>query len=267
MAAKLLLAALLGFSGVASGNNNNLRRLEEARRFDEPSAHEPAAIQDLGEGLTLKVLRAGDGATFPHSGDLLAMHYTGTLNGTKFDSSRDRKEPFVFTIGVGQVISGWDLGVLQMSLGERAVLHVPSRLAYGAAGAGHVIPANADLDFDVELLKIGDKEAVVAAEPQVQTTDGGNGTTASAPGSLQLIEAPDDKHGGFEDMILIVLGLGVVGFGGFHGFRWVTSPGDTPPPLLSEAELAGDDNFMGGGSGWQGRQLVSSQPPEGFSAF
>lgn len=84
------------------------------------------------------------------------MHYTGTLksNGNKFDSSHDRNKPFEFTIGVGQVIKGWDEGVIQMSLGEKAKLHITADYGYGARGAGNVIPANADLSFEVQLLKI-----------------------------------------------------------------------------------------------------------------
>merc|ERR1719183_3116732 len=78
------------------------------------------------------------------------MHYTGTLmNGKKFDSSRDRGTPFEFTIGTGQVIQGWDKGIMKMSLGEEAMLNIPSSEAYGANGAGGVIPPNADLDFKV----------------------------------------------------------------------------------------------------------------------
>jgi len=108
------------------------------------------------EKLSIEVTTPGDGKTYPKAGDTLTMHYVGTLakGGAQFDSSRDRGEPFSFQIGVGQVIQGWDKGVLKMSLGERAVLRIPSQLGYGARGAGDDIPADADLVFDVELLKI-----------------------------------------------------------------------------------------------------------------
>lgn len=81
---------------------------------------------------------------------------SGTLssNGQKFDASRDRGKPFQFVIGTGQVIQGWDEGVMEMSLGEVAMLHITSDYGYGPQGAGGVIPPNADLDFKVELLKI-----------------------------------------------------------------------------------------------------------------
>merc|ERR1712100_986321 len=106
-------------------------------------------------GVTVETITPGDGSTFPKKGDKLTMHYTGTLtDGSKFDSSVDRGKPFAFTIGVGQVIKGWDEGVIQMSLGEKAVLKISSDYGYGAAGAGGVIPPNADLIFEVELLGI-----------------------------------------------------------------------------------------------------------------
>jgi len=105
-------------------------------------------------GLKYIEIEAGTGAT-PNRGQTVRVHYTGTLeDGTKFDSSRDRKRPFDFTIGVGQVIKGWDEGVGTMKVGGRRQLIIPPDLGYGARGAGGVIPPNATLIFDVELLEV-----------------------------------------------------------------------------------------------------------------
>lgn len=103
-------------------------------------------------GVTVEILKPGTGP-LPNPGQNVEVHYIGTLaDGTKFDSSRDRGQPFVFTLGVGQVIKGWDEGVAMMKVGTRAKLTIPPQLGYGARGAGRAIPPNATLIFDVELL-------------------------------------------------------------------------------------------------------------------
>jgi FKBP-type peptidyl-prolyl cis-trans isomerase len=111
--------------------------------------------QDAGSTeLLIEDLVAGEGAT-PQAGQTVVVHYTGWLtNGKKFDSSHDRRDPFRFTIGRGQVIKGWDVGVATMKVGGKRKLTIPPEMGYGARGAGGVIPPNATLVFEVELLDI-----------------------------------------------------------------------------------------------------------------
>jgi peptidylprolyl isomerase len=124
----------------------------------------PASAQTQGKtmttasGLQITDTKAGTGAT-PKTGQTCVMHYTGWLynngvKGAKFDSSLDRGEPFEFQIGRGQVIKGWDEGVATMQVGGKRTLIIPPQLGYGARGAGGVIPPNATLIFDVELLDV-----------------------------------------------------------------------------------------------------------------
>jgi peptidylprolyl isomerase len=103
-------------------------------------------------GLQYVEIVEGTGAT-PQKGQTVSVHYTGTLeNGTKFDSSRDRGQPFQFPLGAGRVIKGWDEGIASMKIGGQRKLIIPPDLGYGSQGAGGVIPPNATLLFDVELL-------------------------------------------------------------------------------------------------------------------
>ena len=113
-----------------------------------------AAMEKTPSGLAYADMRVGTGQQ-PTAGKPVKVHYTGWLeNGTKFDSSVDRKEPFVFIIGVGQVVPGWDEGVMTMRVGGKRKLVIPPQLGYGARGAGGVIPPNATLIFEVELLDV-----------------------------------------------------------------------------------------------------------------
>ncbi len=104
--------------------------------------------------LQIEDLHVGDGAE-AKTGQLVTVHYTGWLtNGTKFDSSVDRRQPFAFPLGAGQVIQGWDQGVAGMKVGGKRKLTIPPHLGYGDRGAGGVIPPAATLVFEVELLSV-----------------------------------------------------------------------------------------------------------------
>ena len=116
------------------------------------------AFQTLPSGLQYDDTTPGTGAT-AQSGAQVKVHYTGWLwkdgaTGAKFDSSKDRGQPFSFALGAGQVIRGWDEGVAGMQVGGTRQLLIPPELGYGARGAGGVIPANATLLFEVELLGV-----------------------------------------------------------------------------------------------------------------
>jgi peptidylprolyl isomerase len=122
------------------------------------AAQTPGKAMTTASGLQVIDSKVGTGAT-PKSGQICVMHYTGWLyedgkKGKKFDSSVDRNEPFEFPIGVRRVIAGWDEGVATMKVGGKRTLIIPPELGYGARGAGGVIPPNATLIFDVELLDV-----------------------------------------------------------------------------------------------------------------
>ena len=112
------------------------------------------SMEHTSSDLTLHDLEVGNGQEIKE-GDIASMHYTGWLqDGTKFDSSLDRGQPFEFTLGSGNVIKGWDDGVVGMKVHGKRKLIIPPSLGYGSSGAGGVIPPNATLIFEVELLAV-----------------------------------------------------------------------------------------------------------------
>lgn len=129
--------------------------MAKAKPRDEGPPPIDVPVVTTPSGLQMQDVKVGDGPQ-PQAGQQVTVHYTGWLtDGTKFDSSRDRDEPFTFDIGQGEVIQGWDEGVASMNVGGQRRLTIPPDLAYGADGAGGVIPPNATLIFDVELLGVG----------------------------------------------------------------------------------------------------------------
>lgn len=101
----------------------------------------------------IETINAGDGTSIPAKGQTVTAHYRGTLmDGTEFDASYNRNQPFSFKLGVGQVIKCWDFAIGRMSIGQKVKVTCPSDWAYGSRGAGGLIPPNADLIFEVELL-------------------------------------------------------------------------------------------------------------------
>ncbi|EKY12632.1 peptidylprolyl isomerase [Capnocytophaga sp. oral taxon 324] len=131
------------------------RLAEEKRKAEEAFTKEVAGFEKTNSGLYYQITHKGNGKK-AEAGQKVAVHYTGMLlDKTVFDSSYRRKEPLQFTVGVGQVIAGWDEGILLLHEGDKARLVIPSELAYGSRGAGGVIPPNAPLIFDVELVSVG----------------------------------------------------------------------------------------------------------------
>ena len=164
--AALLALSVAGLAGC--GSKSTTEPAAEQPVAEQPAAQEPAAevpsasepkatdapqAEEVTE-LKIEDLKKGKGDE-ALAGDNVLVHYTGWLtDGTKFDSSVDRGEPFPFQLGAGQVISGWDQGVAGMRVGGKRKLTIPPDMGYGAAGAGGVIPPNATLIFEVELLEI-----------------------------------------------------------------------------------------------------------------
>lgn len=122
------------------------------RQAESPTPEEGVITMEPEITIEILIEGKGNGAL---EGNEVTVHYTGRLaDGTKFDSSLDRGEPFLFTLGAGQVIAGWEIGILGMKVGEKRKLTIPPEFGYGESGAGEVIPPNSTLIFEVELLEI-----------------------------------------------------------------------------------------------------------------
>jgi FKBP-type peptidyl-prolyl cis-trans isomerase len=148
------LTTLLLLGLAACGDKSERDATLQAGEFSAALGVDTAAMTRTPTGLRYQSLAQGQGEEAT-AGKRVAVHYTGWLpNGEKFDSSRDRNEPFEFTLGAGQVIAGWDEGVAGMKVGGRRKLLIPPDLAYGTAGAPPDIPPGATLVFDVELLDV-----------------------------------------------------------------------------------------------------------------
>ena len=136
--------------------NSRAKREEEAKKAAQEALDKLAAgFDQTDSGLRYKIIQKGSGAQ-AETGKSVSVHYEGSLdNGQVFDSSYRRKDPITFTLGIGQVIQGWDEGIALLKEGDKARFVIPSYLGYGERGAGGVIPPNATLVFDVELIKVG----------------------------------------------------------------------------------------------------------------
>jgi len=150
----LCLFCLLGITVLFGGCWNS----EKKETIPTQEKQKDKSMQTTESGLKYEILQEGTGKS-PETGQVVSVHYTGWLEengepGKKFDSSLDRGQPLRFNVGTGQVIQGWDEGVLDMQVGEKRRLIIPSELGYGSRGAGNVIPPNANLIFDVELLEV-----------------------------------------------------------------------------------------------------------------
>ena len=145
----LVFVVMGGYFFWQNNNKNSVAALSQSQQQNQ----QPSDNYDI-QGMKVEILTQGTGEG-AKAGDLITVNYVGTLeDGTKFDSSIDRGQPFAFTLGQNSVIQGWEQGLLGMKPGEKRKLTIPPELAYGEQGAGGVIPPNATLIFEVDMISI-----------------------------------------------------------------------------------------------------------------
>jgi len=180
----------------------------------EPVLGEAAAapvVSPPHRGIVHDVLRKGNGITRPRMGSMVTAHYIGTLdaNGKCFDSSRTSgKKPITFRIGEDQVIKGCEIGVLMMTLGERAILKIPSHLGYGeVGGGGGIVPPNSDLSFDVELLEIEGRTLASFSNYEAEVRKWAAGKLESFDNDEKFQKKRLKEHGTREEFLGVVDGV------------------------------------------------------------
>lgn len=154
----LIIVLLIGVGAVVyfalGGSFSKNSNLASLNNMSQDNSDQQAENDLNNEGIRVEILQQGTGDT-AKAGDTVTVDYVGTLeNGTKFDSSIDRGQPFLFTLGQNSVIQGWELGVLGMKVGEKRKLTIPPELAYGEDGAGDIIPPSATLIFEIDMLGV-----------------------------------------------------------------------------------------------------------------
>jgi FKBP-type peptidyl-prolyl cis-trans isomerase len=152
----IILILAVGGIYLISNNNKNKNNPNMQTENQQAETQQSATSFDI-QGMKVDILKQGTGEG-AKAGDNIVVNYVGTLtNGTKFDSSIDRNQPFPYTLGQNMVIKGWELGLLGMKVGEKRKLTIPYELAYGEAGRPPVIPPSATLIFEIDMLSINGK--------------------------------------------------------------------------------------------------------------
>uniref|UniRef100_A0A7C4LZI9 Peptidyl-prolyl cis-trans isomerase n=1 Tax=candidate division CPR3 bacterium TaxID=2268181 RepID=A0A7C4LZI9_UNCC3 len=150
-----IVAGLKNDKKIENQESTTKTQIKTNEKGTEKISIQPVKEDKSGQDLKIETIKEGTGDRITKEGDMISVHYTGTLlDGTKFDSSLDRNQPFSFDLGMSQVIKGWDIGLIGMKIGEKRKLIIPPSMGYGNMAVGDKIPENSTLIFEVELIEI-----------------------------------------------------------------------------------------------------------------